>query len=189
MPLAFALALAYAVVRYLVVKGVPLAHAPLYVTNKAVAALALVAFARAVSHADPGPRRTAARQGLTLSGVHALASLPLLTPAYFPAWFAPDGRYLLRAETALALGAASLALAWHVSRTGDGSEQALRDVTRSRLVTVALAWAHCTAVGLPNWLDPAAWPGYLPPITMLCALGTAPLLAFALRRAARPDPR
>jgi len=188
MPLAFALALAYAVVRYLVVKGVPVDHAPLYVANKAVAAVALFAFARAVSCADRGARREAARRGLALSVLHALASLPLLSTAYFPAWFVSDGRYTLRAETAVALGVASLTLAWHLSRPRDLETRA-RDVTRPQLAVVVLAWLHCAAVGFPNWLDVAAWPGRLPPITLLSAVGTAPMLGLALRRAYGADPR
>jgi hypothetical protein len=189
MPLSLALALVYAVVRYLVVKGVPVDHAPLYVANKAVAAVAIFAFARAVSHADRGARREAARQGLALSVVHALASLPVLSPAYFPGWFVSDGRFGLRAELALAAGIASLALAWHLSRPGDDPEARERGAARFRLAVVGLAWAHCLAVGWLNWFDVAAWPGRMPPITLLCALGTAPLLAVAVRRTYGADPR
>ncbi|MBI2145038.1 hypothetical protein HYU18_01810, partial [Candidatus Woesearchaeota archaeon] len=99
---AFIAALAYAVVRYHVIKGVPWDDFPLYILNKAVSLAAV--FLIAMSY-EFGPlarflprvfvpllpaRKYLGLLGFGLAAVHAVMSLLLFSPAYYPKFFS-DG--------------------------------------------------------------------------------------------------
>lgn len=185
---ALAAAFAYAFVRYVVFKGVPLAHVPLYVTDKAVAVAALFAFGRAITSAAPETRRASARTGLWLSLLHVLASLPLLTPVYLPRLFSDPSAgtgLSLTGESSLALGVLCFGLAILVSRPRPNPSDRPRTHAPTGLhrLVIVLAVLHCAALGYANWIAPASWPGHLPPITLLSALIGVVALAWSTRRA------
>ena len=190
---ALAAAFAYALVRYVVLKGVPLAHVPLYVADKAVAVAALFAFGRAIASGAPEVRRASARRGLWLSTIHVVASLPLLTPAYLPQLFAPPDAgagFSLTGESALALGVACFGLAIMVSRSRPSAPVTPHPhaPSLSHRLVMALGVLHCAALGYANWLEPARWPGHLPPITLLSALVGTGAIALSARRSLTTRP-
>ena len=106
--LAFALCLAYALIRYVVLKGEPLANVPLYVTNKAVALFGILLIAAAAARPNATWRRAARGAGLFAAALHALASVVLLRPAYLAKLHAPGGRLSGPAELAVICGVAAL---------------------------------------------------------------------------------
>ena len=180
-----AASLGYAVVRYNVFKGVPWEHLPLYVANKAaaVSAVALLASSYLAGSwtrlfpGEPERRRLLAKflglSGFAAAGLHALMSLALLSPAYYPKFFGADGKMTFAAELAAAAGV--LGLFWMaVPAAGSlpNMEEALgrrwwRRSQRSGYLALAMAAVHTAAMGFSGWLRPGEWPGSLPPITLL----------------------
>ncbi len=179
--LAFALCLAYALLRYVVLKGEPLASVPLYVTNKAIALFAVVLIAAAAARPRATWRGAARATGLFAAALHGLASVVLLRPAYLAKLHAPGGRLTGPAELAVICGVvalvafASLRLARPERLRSQGSR---RWAARGAL---ALVGVHCAALGMRGWLHPAGWPAGLPPLTLLGALAVVVGLALALR--------
>ncbi|MCC6752095.1 MAG: metallophosphoesterase [Deltaproteobacteria bacterium] len=173
----FPLCLAYAVVRYIVIKGVPWSELPLFVTNKALAFTSLALFGLAAVARDPERRRAAGLTGLTLASVHTVITLCLLPTASFAPLFAafPAGRTLrVGPQLALLAGAAGLvAVAFAAHR-----------VRLAVPALLLLGVLHCAALGWPGWWRASTWPGRLPPITLL-ASATAALALVALGLRAR----
>lgn len=194
----FAGALAYAIVRYVVIGPVAPAHIPLFVLNKA-AAFAGAALLAATVALGPLCRRSprlapwkGLRKGLGCAGfgfsaVHTVATLALLDPAYYAKLYLADGRLGLRGELAVLLGVAALALLVLPAATSfTGIRRAMSPgswgrVQRLALGALAAAGLHVAVLGWPTWLAPATWPGDLPPITLLAAALIAGALALRFR--------
>jgi hypothetical protein len=175
--LAFVLCFAYAFVRYVFLKGEPLASVPLYVTNKAVALLGIVLIAAAAARPRASWRRAARAAGLFAAALHGLASVVLLRPAYLPKLHAAGGRLTGSAELAVICGAATLVAFVALAVARPGAHPRARWPARGAL---ALAAVHCAALGAHGWVDPARWPRGLPPITLLGAVAATVGLAAAL---------
>jgi hypothetical protein len=160
-----AASLAYATLRYNVVKGVAWSDWPVFILNKGLALSSLVLLAawilrhrRSTEASEPALLAAASRLMLAHIGL----SLVVLSPAYFPAFFV-DGRLTWQAGAALATGmSAAVALAG-VSRPGRAHRSRLRGLG---LIAFA-AGCHAALFGYASWFTPAAWPGYLPPITLV----------------------
>lgn len=188
----------YAVVRYGVFKSVSLTHWPLYLNNKALSLAGLVLIAASFvvrganggANSTPGGRETGrllARVGFALIGIHVLMSLPVIGPGYFPQFFAED-KMNLTGELSLLLGVISfvccIALAV-LNLTGSALDQApARRLLAQRLGLLALASAagHVLVMGVAGWLTPKAWPGGMPPITLLAFLAAIVALVGRARR-------
>lgn len=176
-----AVTLAYAVLRYNVIKGVAWAHLPLYVANKSVAWSSVVLFALAAARglrthtswtADP---RFAA--GAMLAGAHVWMSLALLGPADFPELYDDVQRFTLEAELAMLVGVIGAALITSLRR----------EARATRWLPIAML-AHPTLLGFRSWATPSAWPGYLLPITLLSAI-TALVMAYFVAASTPREPR
>jgi hypothetical protein len=184
-----AFCLFYAVLRYVVFKGVGLGHVA-FLANKALSLSGLVLLALAV-HASPGLQpassypsaaaphvraRVLGQAGLLLVACHVFCSFLLLTPSYFSAFFAPDGRLTARAEVAMLMGVVGfVALVWMARKP-----PALRLLA---VVVLAAAGLHAFFLGYPGWLEPWTWPGYMPPITLLSfCVSFCAVVALPVRR-------
>ncbi len=162
---------AYAAVRYHVFGGVSWQHAPLWTANKALAWAAVLLLLWSAVEGRRAPRQPRnnglLRAGLTLAFGHVGASIVLLDPSDFPALY-DGGRLTLWAGGSMLLGLGATALI-RLRRP--------RPLAAAGL-TVA---AHAALIGAGGWIQPAAWPGGLVPISLLGALsGLA--LALAVRR-------
>lgn len=159
--LCFVLATAYAVVRYHVFGGVPWSRLPLYTLNKAVAFSAAALFAAACFSRG----WDAGRIAVWLATLHVLMSLALLGPSCYPKLYL-DGGLNFTGDLALLGGCLAFALCL------------IPAATVARYAVLAVAAAHVCAIGFTGWLTPRAWPGYMPPITLLsCLILAAPLAA------------
>ncbi len=189
--------LAYAVVRYNVFKGVPWAHIPVYVVNKAVSLLAITLLAVAVagrrlvrgSQAKTSElRRWCGLVGLALAGLHVLMSQAILTPEYYGKLFGGDRSLTLAAELAILSGALALVVlvsyAWRTMASSGASPQGDRTTSDRRLgwTVVTLSALHCAALGAGGWWPPSSWPGTLPPITLIAVSIAVVAAAFRLMR-------
>lgn len=180
--------LGYAVVRYNVFGGVSYEHVPVFVANKAisVAALVLVGVSRLV--AEPLRRKRLGLVGLVSTAIHVVLSLLVLDRAYLPAQFLPDGTLRGVAEGSMLAGAIATALLLWLG-WASGSRTAAPDARRRSLLpgigrtALALVAVHTLALGARGWLEPGAWPGRMPPITLL-TFAMALVFCVARRRSA-----
>ena len=176
--------LAYSVVRYHVVQGVPLAQAPLYVLNKVISlgGLTLLAISYLVGKVaglrwkDRGLQLVVIKfcglMGFSLIVAHVLMSLALLDPAYYAKLYA-GAKFNLTGELSLFLGVFAL---WCFSLPTItslpymydelGADRWLRS-QRAGYTGLMLAAGHVLVMGLMGWLRPADWPAAMPPITVL----------------------
>ncbi|WP_243337600.1 hypothetical protein [Anaeromyxobacter soli] len=177
--LAFAGCFAYAFVRYVLVKGEPLASVPLYVTNKALAVVAVLLVGAAAARPRAAWRSAARTAALLAAALHALASVVLLRPAYLASLYAPSGRLSASGELAVLCGASAL-VAFGALRLARPAALAAGAARLAAQGALALVGVHCAALGAPGWFAPATWPGRLPPLTLLGALAAAVGLAATL---------
>ena len=196
----FGLALAYAVLRYHIAGDVSWAHFPLFILNKATSlgAVLLVASSYLVGRVfrwhndEPVLRLVVVKfcglMGFFLAGVHALLSLCLLDPAYFPKFFAPDGRPNLVGESSMLVGVVALfALLSPAVTTLPMMPKAIGGVRWKRsqrlgYVGLLLVVAHLVFMGLSGWLTPGGWTRGLPPISLVAVVAAAVPLLLKLRR-------
>ena len=195
----FGAAVAYAILRYHILKGVEWSHFPLFILNKAVslAAVFFVACSYLVGrvfkwhNADPRTRLIVVKfcglMGLSLAAIHGLMSLGLWTRHYYPAYFADDGKLNLQGEVAITLGVIAL---WALAIPGITTLPTMaksiggfrwKRSQRMGYVTLALVAVHLIALGLPGWLAPSEW-GVLPPISLLAFLAAALTVLFRIVR-------
>jgi DMSO/TMAO reductase YedYZ heme-binding membrane subunit len=195
----FALVLAYAIVRYVIVGTVAPAQLPVFILNKAlaVASLVLIAMAlavgplvrmRAIGAAWIVHRKALGVNGFVLGAVHSVLTVAMLSPVNYGKLHDAVGKLTFEgglvvlggvlALFALAIPAITSADLVRKSMTAD----AWRRAQRLGLVALALGTAHVGVLGWRGWLAPETWPGGLPPLTVW-AVG-AGVLAFAIRGAA-----
>lgn len=196
----FGLSLLYAAVRYHVASGVAWSHFPLFIMNKtiALAGTALVAcsylIGKVIRRYDHDPRRKlvvvkfCGLMGFSLASVHGVASLCLLTPAYFAKYFTEEGRLNFEGESGLILGIVALwALSLPAITTLPMMPQAIGGMRWKRsqrmgYICLCLVVGHMAALGCRGWLSPEHWPWMLPPVSLLAAIVAAFPLAVRFLR-------
>lgn len=177
---ALAVSAVYATLRYNVCKGVAWAEWPHYIGNKIIAVTALILFTVAVWRLVSRTRRPIRRLmavGSALALTHTLVSLGLFRPVYYEKYFAGDGISLTGGLSILLGGAAMALLHWGKGRKGSSAPAT---ATFPLALIAFVTGLHAAAPSLPGWLDPASWPGHLPPITLISFLIGAVALALAL---------
>jgi hypothetical protein len=176
----------YASARYHVFSNAPWSDWPMYTLNKAFGLSALVLLVAAVARRRWRPGLAIGRTMLAagvLFGMHVLVSLALLSPAYYPKFFA-GGKLSALAGTALVLGAIATAA---LAAGAKPRPQETADEKARGLALLAFAvGAHAALPGVASWLEPSTWPGLMPPITLVAfVMGVAALaIAWCPRRAA-----
>ncbi|QIK78135.1 hypothetical protein G7077_03615 [Sphingomonas piscis] len=174
-----AASLVYATVRYNVFKGVPWADWPSLIVNKAVGLSALLLILAGVQAMVAGrsPRRLLAWAG---GGVllHVAVSLAILEPGYFPGFFVGPKMSFAAGLSLLAGAAAAVGMEIGARKSGTltyrGRALALGAIA-------AASGFHAGVTGLHNWIEPAKWPGGMPPITLLSFVAGCAALALARR--------
>jgi DMSO/TMAO reductase YedYZ heme-binding membrane subunit len=177
--------LLYAIVRYNVFNGVEWIHLPLYVVNKSFAfgGLSFIALSYLSGKwiklyaGDEKRRRSLAKflglTGLYFVGMHILGSLAMLSPTYYPKFFVEAGKLSLTGEIAMLCGVLGVGfLMFPAITTLPLMYEVLGGVRWQRAQrmgywTLAMAAAHTFAMGFAGWGTPSAWPGGMPPITLL----------------------
>ena len=176
----------YAVVRYVIFKGVSPEHLPLYVANKAFSLVGLLAIGCAALLKTPRQRKAWGFAGLICLGLHVVISLAILNPGYFAKFYSTDGKFLWQIECALLAGAvgfvavSSLGVATLAYQGNAGGSPGMGKSLISGLgrCVLLLSMAHVFMLGYKGWLAVSTWPGWLPPITLL-AFGAAAAMLLA----------
>ncbi|MFN3168182.1 MAG: hypothetical protein ACE37H_14060 [Phycisphaeraceae bacterium] len=179
--ISLALASVYAVLRYHdVFFGVhPADQLPLYILNKAVSWAALVMIALAVGarpiarlSADKlawlkRDRRAIGMIGFGFAAVHSAMSFALLSPSYYGKLYLESGKMNTWGELSMLTGIVGMALlVWQANLAKANHGEARRTLRRLGWSVLGLTAVHVAAMGWPGWLEPSAWPGGLPPITL-----------------------
>lgn len=176
--------LAYAVLRYHVVKNVPWEHLPLYTTNKVFAVVGLAGLVGSRLAAGRERRQRYGLTGLWCTTVHVLMSLLLMGPNYFQKFYLETGKLTWQAELSMATGVLGVGfLLWLLVATLKTETQQqtslVPGIARWTLLATAL---HLVFMGGAGWLNREDWAAAkgLPAITLL-AFGLA-LAGIALKQ-------
>ncbi len=189
-----AVAFAYAIVRYNIIKGVPWQELPLLISNKAIALAAVVFIALSY---DFGPlarfwprafvpllweRKYFGLLGFGLAAVHSLISLLLFSQPYYPKFFTEAGKLNLTGELSMLFGVLAFSIFAMIAVTSIPAVEKSIDARRwqalQRLGYFAffLVLLHVLVMGIEGWLKPAGWPGGLLPISMVAFIVIASTL-------------
>lgn len=176
--------LAYAVLRYHLVKSVPWEHFPLYTTNKVFAVVGLAGLVGSRLAAGRERRQRFGLAGLWCTTVHVLMSLLLMGPNYFQKFYLETGKLTWQAELSMATGVLGVGfLLWLLVATLKTETQQqtslVPGIARWTLLATAL---HLVFMGGAGWLNREDWAAAkgLPAITLL-AFGLA-LAGIALKQ-------
>lgn len=186
-----AVAFAYAIIRYNVIKGVPWQQLPLFISNKAIALAAV--FFIALSY-DFGPlarfwpkvfvpelstRKFLGLLGFGLAAAHAVISLLVFSQAHYPKFFTEAGKLNLTGELSMLFGVAAFFTFAMIAATSlPGVEKVLdrrkwQMLQRIGYLAFFLVMLHVLVMGVEGWLKPSGWPGGLLPISLVAFIAIA----------------
>lgn len=182
----FLITLGYAVLRYNVFKGVPWNELPGYVTNKAIAWTSLISvclsYLPGLLHklgvnwaAGMLPlRKYLGTYGFALAAVHIVLTLSMLTAETYPSLFTGNtinekGEYVILFGLSCLMGFTMPAIVSIKAVRESMTEKKWKRIQQLGYIALAANAAHVFAMGFGVWFAPSAWPGYMPPITMISA--------------------
>lgn len=175
---------AYATLRYNLFKGVPWSEWPGYVANKVLAVAGLLLLALAAwrkLRGGAGSSSVVMSWAGTLILAHVVLTIGLFTPVHYDRLFS-NGRLAAIGGWSLLTGAVALGLLELGARRAPTWSRPAGLAAMAALL--GLSAIHTAAPGLKGWLDVSAWPGGLPPLTMLASV-PAVIVAAAVARACR----
>ncbi len=179
------LAIGYAILRYNVLGDALWKDLPFFILNKG---LCLGAFILITLNFTLGPAKNLgfpispswlnARKALGMSGflfvlVHVLISFMLFSPAVFSKFFEADGTLTGVAAISMLAGVLSFVVLWGYNlsfQTYLREDKAFIGFMTSRrflIWALTLGGIHLIFMGYSGWVDPAAWNGGLPPISLI----------------------
>lgn len=178
----------YAIVRYNLVRSVPFDNIPLYISNKAIALSATILIGLSfllgplarfwpnqfVPHLPL--REHLGVFGFGLAALHAVVSLILLTPAYYPRFFAEDGRLNFIGETSMLFGVLAFLIFASITVTSLPPMEKQMDqiqwkfIQRLGYLAYVFVLAHVGIMGYRGWFRPEAWQYGLASISLISAL-------------------
>jgi len=177
--------LAYSVLRYHILGDVPWKDLPFFILNKALslAAFILIAFNFGFGPAKqwglPIPQSWLdARKALGMSGfllvlMHVFMSLMLFSATRYGKLFESDGTMTLNAGLSMLAGILAFVTLWVYTvsfQTYLKEDKAFIDFITSRttmLIAFLFGAIHLLFMGYSGWLNPGAWNGGLPPISLV----------------------
>ncbi len=177
--------LAYAVTRYHIVGPVPWKDFPFFILNKGIS---LSAFILLTINFGLGPLNNLgvkvyegwlnARKALGMTGfllvlIHALMSFMLFSPSVYGKFFEADGSLTLLAGLSMLGGVLAFVVVWGYNmsfQTFLREDKAFIQFITSRsflLWAMLLGAAHIFFMGYEGWLNPSAWHGGIPPVSLV----------------------
>lgn len=184
----FVLCLAYAFLRYNVVRNVSLEHLPLYIVNKAVALATtfiigfsymlgpLARFFPSFFVPKLSLRKPFGLFGFGMAAVHAVMALLLFDKAIYPRFFAKDGQLTWQAETAMLFGVLAfftfsiVAIVSIPSVEEKLDEKQWKTVQRLGLVAYFFVLLHAVVMGYRGWFLASSWSYGLASISLVASL-------------------
>lgn len=198
------LSLVYAIVRYNVVRNVAIESIPLYITNKAVAVstVFLIGFSFLL-----GPlarfwpktfvphlplRKDLGVTGFALAALHAIISLLIFSPAYYPRLFQASGKLTMIGESSMLFGILALLIFAGISVTSlPPIEKAMapdqwKSIQRLGYLAYVLVLLHVGVMGWNGWFMASAWQYGLASISLISAMCIVLVLVMRLLVIALP---
>lgn len=181
----FAVAFAYAVIRYNIIKGVPFENLPLFIFNKAIsfAVVIFIAFSYLLGYLErlypemlarwDGLKKFFGVLGFGFAAAHGVMSLLLFNASYYPKFFAISGKLNAVGELSMLFGVLSMAIFSVVAVASlPAVESAVqpekwRVIQRLGYLAFFFTMLHVAVMGFEGWLAPATWPGGLLPISLI----------------------
>lgn len=194
----FAIILYYAIIRYNVIKGVPWADIPIFISNKAIALGAVVFIALSFVIGPlikfwPGIfdklqplRKYFGLLGFSLASIHVFMSLLIFTPQYYPKFFLESGKLNLTGELSMLFGVIGFFIFLIVAISDIPSiEKSMKfehwlEIQRTGYLAFFFVLLHVFAMGFGGWLTPKTWPGGLLPISLIAFIVIAVTLLLRI---------
>ena len=177
----------YALLRYIVFKGVDPVHFPLYIVNKvfSISGIFFLATSYAFGKIKWLNFTNESKQnqfvkytglvGFSLIAMHVFMSLLIISPEYYPKFYEGDMMNLI-GELSMLMGILSLyfftipaitTIPFMQEAVGIKKWQKGQQMGYYGLMTSLL---HTGVMGFSGWFDIEKWPGYLPPISLIGAI-------------------
>lgn len=183
----FGLCLAYAIVRYNIVRGVSFDNLPLFIANKAIALSATILIGLSflfgpLTHVWKGLiphlylRKHIGVVGFGVAALHTLMSLTLLDKAYYPRFYTEGGKFNLIGESVLLLGILAFLIFGVIVITSlPPIEKHMHPgqwklVQRLGYLAYFFVLLHVTVMGFTGWFRPESWQYGLVSISLIAAL-------------------
>lgn len=184
----FVICLAYAYIRYNLVRSVPFENFPLFIANKATALSATILIGLSfllgpLSRFWPNQftshlylRKSLGVAGFAVAALHALMSMVLLTPSYYPRFYAESGRLNLIGETSMLFGILAFLIFTAVAITSlPPIEKHMHPdqwklVQRFGYLAYLFVLVHVAVMGFAGWFRPESWQYGLASISLISAL-------------------
>lgn len=179
---------AYAIIRYNVLKGVPFADLPLFISNKAisVSSVGLIALSYSLGSLSKlfpktftpllSARKYLGLVGFSLAAIHVVISLLLFNSSYYPKFFDKIGQLSLVGELSMLFGVLSLMVFSVVAITSIpsiakslGNKTWLR-IQRFGYLGLVLILLHVLVMGFQGWMKTSVWPGGMLPISLVASI-------------------
>lgn len=199
--------LLYAVLRYNILRGESFANLPLFIGNKILAMASVTLLAASyllgpiqrvitvdglLSHL----RKYLGLLGYGLASLHAVASVLLLSPAYFPRLFLPDGKLTLVGELSMMFGVLAFGLFGIIAVISIPSIAESLDrarwqrIQRSGYLGLALVGLHVAVMGYGGWMRASSYQYGVVPLSLIAVIVvTVTLLARVISTAFPPSAR
>jgi len=184
----FAVTLGYSIIRYNIVRNVPFENIPLFIANKAVALTATILIGLSfllgpLSRFWPKMfthhlylRKYLGISGFAIAALHALMSLLLFSPAYYPKFFLPSGKMNLIGESSMLFGILAFLIFLAISLTSLPqiekllNSQQWKSIQRLGYLAYVLVLFHVVIMGWAGWWKPESWKFGLASISLISAL-------------------
>jgi len=179
------LSLGYAILRYHIVGDVPWKDFPFLILNKGIS---LAAFILITFNFSIGPLKNLgikvsegwlnSRQVLGMTGflfvlIHALMSFMIFKPGIFGKFFENNGSLTLYAGLSMIGGILSFVVLWAYNlafkTTLKEDQKFIGFITSRKFLLIAMLFSlmHLYFMGINGWMNPSAWNGGLPPISLI----------------------
>lgn len=183
----FLLCFAYAFVRYNIVRSVPLEEVPLYISNKAMAFSATILIGLSfllgpLARFFPGVfvkhlqlRKSVGLFGFGLASVHAIASLILFDPSYYPRFFLESGKLTWIGESTMLFGILAFVIFGVVSISSLPDVAARmgadkwKTIQRLGYLAYILVLLHVALMGYGGWFRASSWEYGMASITLVAS--------------------
>lgn len=183
-----AVSLLYAIIRYNLVRNVPFDNIPLFIANKAIALSATILIGLSfllgpLARFWPNQfvahlllRKHLGVLGFGLATLHAVMSLILLTPAYYPRFFAEGGRLNFIGETSMLFGILAFLVFAGITITSlppvekQMHPNQWKFVQRLGYLAYVFVLIHVAIMGYRGWFRPESWQYGLASISLIAVL-------------------
>lgn len=189
----------YAVLRYVIFKGVSYVHIPLYIINKVVSISGLfLSGIYFISLGLAGSRSNLVLKksfeeikliSIILIGIHVVLSMLILSPEYYPKFYVDD-KMNLKGEVSMLMGVISffcLIVPALLKNPASNTIQVISKQRKGNIIKVGLICLliHTTTMGYDGWFKIDNWPGYIPPISLLGAIIVSVMIVLIFNKRMR----